>query len=305
MSKIDTKELRFIKKAQLKHGNTFNYTKVVFKDSHTKVSIICNIHGIFEQSPTNHLCGQGCPKCGKLSSNTTRSLGFKNFVDQSIIVHDKKYDYSKVNYKNNHTKIIIICLIHGEFNQTPQNHLLGKGCFTCAIQSIKNKLSKSTKEFIDQASVIHDNKYDYSKVVYSNSFDKVLIACKKHGLFSQQPVKHLCGQGCPTCNHLISKAEIKWLDSLSVPEEFRHKTIKINGKNYIVDAFDFNTNTIYEFYGDYWHGNPKKYDSQKMNLTVKKTFGSLYKKTVDRELALKNAKYNIVSIWESDFNKKE
>lgn len=301
MIKLDSKEMRFIEKAKLKHENLYDYSKVIYIDSHTRVKITCIIHGIFEQSPTCHLQGQGCPTCGKLSSNTTRSLGLKKFLDQAIVIHSEKYDYSNVHYKNNYTKIVIICRVHGEYNQTPQNHLLGKGCPKCAIQSIKNKLSKNTLEFIKQASVIHNNKYDYSEVIYSNSFDKIVIICKKHGMFLQQPVKHLCGQGCPKCNHIVSKAEIEWLDSLSIPEEFRHKTIKIGGKNFMVDAFDSNTNSIYEFYGDYWHGNPKKYDPKDINLTVKKTFGNLYQKTVNREIKLKNAGYSVISMWESDF----
>src|SRR5258708_1558397 len=163
------------------------------------------------------------------------------------------------------------------------------------------KLSKNTGTFICQSHIIHDKKYDYSKVEYVNAFTKVIIICPQHGDFSQQPVKHLVGQGCPKCFHHISKSEIEWLDSLSMPNEYRHKTLKINGKNYMVDAYDPTNNTIYEFYGDYWHGNPQKYKSDELNMINKKSFGTLYLKTVERENKIIQAGYKLITIWEMDF----
>lgn len=101
----------------------------------------------------------------------------------------------------------------------------------------------------------------------------------------------------------MSKLETKWLNYLKIPKKYRQTTIFINGKKYIVDAYDPRTNTIYEFNGDYWHGNPAKYASRDTNKQSNKTFGKLHKDTIKRESIFKLAGYNIISIWESDFLK--
>jgi ribosomal protein L37E len=297
------KNNNFVEKAVGKHNNIYDYSKINYVDSHTKVVIICSKHGEFEQSPTNHLQGQGCPKCGSEKSNKTRSNNVNNFIADANIKHNSVYDYSKVLYKNNYTKVIIICAKHGEFEQSPNLHLSGKGCSQCGRKSTTSKNTKNTLTFIRQAESIHNSKYDYSKVEYVNAYTKILIACKAHGDFTQLPIKHLCGQGCPRCVYTISKPEISWLDSIGVSEEYRHKTLKINGKNYMVDAYDPNTNIVYEFYGDYWHGNPNKYLPAAINVINKKSFGYLYAKTIERENKITEAGYKLVIIWESEYNK--
>lgn len=138
--KLTTNE--FIERAKLKHDNKYNYSKVEYINSKTKVIIICPIHGEFEQKPYNHLYGQGCPKCKtKLLSDK-----FKNKQDDIIkkfnIKHNNKYDYSKVEYINLTTPIAIICPIHGEFEQTPSNHLTGRGCPKCKQSHIENGVER-------------------------------------------------------------------------------------------------------------------------------------------------------------------
>ena len=134
------------------------------------------------------------------------------FIENSKMIHKNedgtpKYDYSKVEYKNNKTKVCIICPEHGEFWQTPHNHLLGHGCIKCRNE-INSKKSSYTKDyFILLANKKHNNFYDYSKVDYVNSRTKVCIICSIHGEFWQTPSMHLSGQGCPTCNK--SKLEIQ------------------------------------------------------------------------------------------------
>jgi hypothetical protein len=87
-----------------------------------------------------------------------------------------------------------------------------------------------------------------------------------------------------------------------VPSKYRHKTLKINNKRYNLDAYDPEKNIIYEFYGDYWHGNPMVYDINDTNTNVNKKFGLLYNDTMIREKDLKSLGYNLVTIWEHDFN---
>jgi hypothetical protein len=224
-----------------------------------------------------------------------RKLTQEEFVNKSILVHHNYYDYSLVKYIVNCNKVKIICPIHGEFLQTPNAHLLGKGCKKCSIKF-------SLDEFIELANKVHNYKYDYSKTNYIDSTKKIIIICPDHGEFSQRTNQHMFGHGCPKCAYVVSKPESMWLDRLSIPEEYRQKSLRVNMKNLRVDAYDPITNTIYEFYGDYWHGNPKVFDQNKIHPEMKKTYGEIYQRTINREVMLKAAGYNIVSIWEADYN---
>ena len=121
------------------------------------------------------------------------------FIECAKKIHGDKYDYSKVDYVNNHTKVCIICPIHGEFWQNPVNHLRGQGCRKCAVDSAKIRYAKPKSAFIEKAKKVHESKYDYSKVEYINNHTKVCIICPKHGEFWQTPRAHLGGNGCPKC----------------------------------------------------------------------------------------------------------
>ena len=185
----------FIHSAHKIHGDKYDYSKVVYKNNKTEVCIICPIHGEFYQTPNSHLKGRGCPICGG-----TKKLTKEDFITKAKEIHGDKYDYSKVVYKNNKTEVCIICPIHGEFYQTPKNHLSGRGCPKCS----GNK--KYTKEdFVQESSKVHGNKYDYSKVVYKNNKTEVCIICPIHGEFYQAPKNHLSGQGCPICGNGFNK----------------------------------------------------------------------------------------------------
>ena len=96
-----------------------------------------------------------------------------------------------------------------------------------------------------------------------------------------------------------------WLDYLKIPNDRNHRevTIKLNNTNYYVDGFDPINKVVYEFYGDYWHGNPKKFKPKGINRSNGLTFGFLYKNTKKREKLFKNANYKIISIWETNWNK--
>jgi ribosomal protein L36 len=190
----------FIEKAKKKHGNKYDYSKVKYNGAHKKVIIICKDHGEFKQTPGSHLTGKGWSKCSCPSCSGNIKLTTEEFIEKAQVKHGNKYDYSKVEYINNHTKVIIICIEHGEFKQTPGNHLSGKGCFTCSNILNAKKLSSTTEEFIKKAKKVHGDTYDYSKANYINNRKKVIIICKDHGEFKQQPNNHLNGNGCPTCN---------------------------------------------------------------------------------------------------------
>ena len=123
----------------------------------------------------------------------------EEFISEAVSVHANKYDYSKVEYVNAKTKVCIICPEHGEFWQTPNAHLMGRGCCKCGVRLRSELRSSNTEDFIDKAKVIHGDRYDYSRVVYNKAVEKVEILCKAHGEFNQIPSSHLSGVGCPKC----------------------------------------------------------------------------------------------------------
>jgi hypothetical protein len=200
----------FIEKSNLIHNNKYDYSLVEYKNNYTKIKIICPIHGIFEQTPSNHIhAKQDCPMC-----YGNKKMTIKEFIKKSNLIHNNKYNYSLVEYKNNYTKIKIICPIHGIFEQKPINHLVQKqGCMLCAG---KNK--KTTEEFISASKEIHGDLYDYSLVNYINNGKNVEIICPIHGVFKQRPDSHICrGHGCPICKN--SKGEqiiVKTLNDIKI-----------------------------------------------------------------------------------------
>ena len=238
----------FIKKANKKHGiGTYDYSKVNYIDSQTKVEIICPKHNSFYQIPTSHLQGTGCPICGgkiKLTKNS--------FINKSKKIHKFVYDYSKVNYINNRIKVCIICSEHGEFWQTPSNHLNGDECPICA-KLLMGKLRKYTSEkFIEKANEVHNYKYDYSKIKYNDSNSKIEIICPKHGSFWQKPSSHLQGIGCPKCNS--SKGEnfirIFLIDNeIEFEEQKKFKNCKFE-RNLMFDFYISKLNLCIEYDGE-------------------------------------------------------
>lgn len=203
MKKLTTEE--FIERAKKIHGNKYDYSKVNVVKAHEKVLIICPIHGEFLMTPSNHLSSQGCPKCRYVAVSEKLSDNKDSFCEKAKIIHGNKYDYSKLNYANNRTKVCIICPIHGEFWQSPNKHLMGQGCPYCGKEKI-GYLKRGNKElFVRKANKIHNGKYDYSKVEYINAHTKVCIICKEHGEFWQTPSDHLSKRGCPLCK--FSKLE--------------------------------------------------------------------------------------------------
>lgn len=193
----------FIKQSQKVHGERYDYSKVQYEKSDKKVCIICPEHGTFWQTPGSHLQGRGCPKCGRIEAGrkqshraldgSIRTSSTEVFIEKARTIHGDKYDYSKVKYINAHTKVTVICPVHGEFEITPNNHLSKHGCSKCACAPM------TRDDFIAKAKELHGDRYDYSCVEYTRSTDKVTILCPEHGEFLQEPRIHLSGKGCPAC----------------------------------------------------------------------------------------------------------
>ena len=131
----------------------------------------------------------------QLLAGTFHKWTTKSFIDAGNYIHGGRYRYDKTKYVRRDKKVIITCPVHGDFEQTPGNHLYGYGCPVCAGV---NKLMPDT--FIAKARKVHGDKYDYSLVAGDiSSHRKVTIICSEHGVFEQTPTGHLSGKGCPKC----------------------------------------------------------------------------------------------------------
>jgi very-short-patch-repair endonuclease len=133
----------------------------------------------------------------------SKKLSINTFSEKGKSVHNDKYDYSLVEYKNNKTKVKIICPEHGEFEQEASSHMRGTGCIKCSGQG------KTNEEYINIVEKIHNFKYDYSLTNYTGVFKKIKIICPKHGLFEQMSDKHLRGSGCKICRESKGEKLIK------------------------------------------------------------------------------------------------
>lgn len=284
-SKRSSKE-EWVKKAINTHGNLYDYSKVEYITARDKVIITCLIHGEFLQKAASHLEGVGCPKCFRNS----KKLKLEEFIERSTKIHDNKYDYSKVVYVDAHSKVTIICPIHGDFEQEANSHILGKGCIKCKYENQSIITRKSLENVILDFKKIHNNLYDYSNVEYVNNRTSVKIICHRHGEFLQTPDKHLQGHGCPTCNS--SKGELlisNWLKEnnikfkaqfeLITPEIARNSNklridffVKHNNKQYFIEY-----DGIQHFeYNEFFHKTIEGFEKQQRRDRVLNDFCELH-----------------------------
>ena len=206
-----TKE-KFIIKAKSIYGEKYDYTKVEYKNSKTKIIVICPEHGEFLAIPNNFLQGHACPTCGGRQRRTKDV-----FIERSLKKHANRYDYSKIEYRGADEPICIICPIHGEFWQKPSVHMNGHGCQMCFATP-----KASTYDFIEKAKSIYGDKYDYSKVDYQGNKIKVCIICHQHGEWWVTPNNFLRGSQCPKCYGTPKHTN----------EEFIEKAIDVHGNKY-------------------------------------------------------------------------
>jgi len=295
MVKCNTEET--IKKFKKKHSNKYSYELVKYKSAISKVSIICSKHGIFEITPNSHLNGSGCSLCGRERTGESKKSDTSLFVKSANRVHSHKYNYNRCTYITNLDNVTITCKKHGDFYQQARKHLSGQGCKKCANESqYCNFVEKCEKKYKD---------YLYSKVNYKGMYSDVIITCKKHGDFSIKATNfYHKGRGCKLCktyNKSIKEGE--WLDDMGIDNINRNVYINFGKKVFCVDGIDKKRKIIYEFYGDFFHGNPEVYKKTDINPLLKEEYGKLYKKTKDKENIIISNGYKIIYIWENDYNK--
>lgn len=255
----------FVKRARAVHGDKYDYSKTEYTGYGKKVYIVCPIHGEFWQNPQSHLNGNGCPACAGLKRYTT-----EEFIRKAQDIHGQKYDYSKTCYINKRTKLLITCPIHGDFFQTPSNHLSGQGCPECgkliatARQNNSKNRRKRTVEFQKELNTKFGEKYEVLGN-YVNNKTPIDIFCHavgkdgiEHGVFSARPDSLINGHGCPKCGRESSlrnslkkekkqsirkrKPKLKSIDAVEAQIKSKYPTVAI------VDKSEYqNTNTALSF----------------------------------------------------------
>lgn len=215
MPRKKTRE-EFIEQAAKKHGGKYDYSKVEYKNDHTPVKLKCNRCGtVFEQIPMSHLRGSGCDKCNrKVAMEERIKRAAAKFKKQATLKHNSKYTYDRFVYKGAKFLSIITCPIHGDFKQTPGNHLTGYGCDKCAREKKHAMFNQRGKEsFLSKVKKNHP--YDYQEFEYFDDYQRSNKEIQiKHlvcgNVFPQNPNKHLMGEGCPFCKSSRLEKEIRF-----------------------------------------------------------------------------------------------
>lgn len=282
-----TKNEIFIEKSKIIHLDTYDYNNINYIDNSTKVEIICKEHGSFLQTPNSHMNGSGCPKCGRIRMKNSKIDNSNKWLEDFTRVHSDKYDYSKVIYTGAINKIEIVCREHGSFFQRVSDHKTGKGCLKCGLLKARTTGIKSSmiasNNLIDNFIKVHNDRYDYSKVIYTTKNSKVEIICKEHGSFLQTPSSHKSGSGCPKCS--ISKGEqsiMNFLNKNNIKYETQYKfedcLSQTLQKKLSFDFYLFEKNMCIEYDGiqhfepiDKW-GGLDRFEKQTLNDKIKNEY---------------------------------
>ncbi len=308
----------FLKRAKEIHGDKIDYSHVSDKHingSNSEIPLKCNICQ-YEWTPSigGHINAQsGCPDC---SGNVPWTLN--RFLERAREIHGDKIDYAHVSDEHingNKCKVPLKCNIcKYEWSPPIITHIYHKtGCPNCA-----GKVPWTLNRFLERAKEIHGDKIDYShldeKDINNGCESRVPLKCNTCKCeWSPCINAHINAQsGCPNCSHRsYSKACIDWLKSIEASEgitiqcaispEGEFRIPSPNNRHYKLDGYCQFTNTVYEYHGDYWHGNPVKFDPDDINKTIGKSYGELYRKTIERENYIRSLGYNLIVRWETPF----
>lgn len=258
--KITTEE--FIERAKQIHGDKYDYSKVNYINSHTKICIICPKHGEFLQLPHSHLFGSGCPVCARIKRTSENT-----FIQRAKEVHGDKYDYSKTEYINKRTKVCIICPIHGEFWQRPHNHIHGKqGCPECGKKYAKEWRKNNYNVFLKASKERFGDAYSFPNIEneYENSHSKITIKCNKCGNeFVKIACDHITSShgGCQHCYFNKSKSEEE-IGNFILETIGDKSAVSFNDRNILknneLDIYIKSKKIAIEFNGLFWHSNKDK-----------------------------------------------
>lgn len=166
----------------------------------------------------------------------SKKLTLDQFIERSNKIHSFKYDYSISEYINNSIKLKIICPIHGIYEQSPNKHMSGQGCASCAITTRSKSKTIDSNTMVSRFISVHGDRYDYSNTIYKNARERVTIKCMKHGEFKQFAFEHLAGSNCKKCS-----AEKYTEGSFIASANLKHN----NKYNYENCAFTLRKNNVF------------------------------------------------------------
>lgn len=185
---------------KLVHGDKYDLSCTIFKGVDNDVTTTCSSHGEFS-IPAKYLKStRGCPVCGRKKASDKKKLTTDEFIRLANSAHNFKYNYTESVYLTAKSLINIKCPIHGQFQMQAHNHISGKGCVKCGIDSSSASRRLTLDVIIERFNSLHKNRYDYSNVIYNgDAHEHLSIICKEHGIFKQSYANHNSGKGCPLC----------------------------------------------------------------------------------------------------------
>ena len=285
-SYIRVNQEEFLTKALAQWGDRWDYSNTQYSGYKNPITVRCREHGEFTQQAGAHLSGAvGCVECWPRPRKTQ-----DEFIMEAKEVWGDRWDYSLVEYSDRTTKVKIVCVLHGEFSQTPVNHLRGvNGCVACSRASRLD----TNNEYVAKATQVWGNRWDYSGTLYSSSKELVRITCREHGTFTQRADGHINGYvGCPQCyTQPISNMETDlgdFVESLGVAVE-RNKRNLLPPFKQEIDVFVPDQRVAFEFNGLYWHGS---------------TFKPYYYH-YDKWFMAKSNHIKLIQIWEDDWRDRQ
>ena len=275
-----SKEL-FIKRANEIHNNYYDYSLIKdYTNNKSTYEIICPKHGIFKIRGDTHLRGIKCKKCA-YEENAKNSLSnIKDVIKKFKEKHGETYQYKMETFKGWNHNMVISCRIHGDFLQTPGNHINSSGCYKCSREQVGKNQSISFEEFKLKAKKVHGNNYDYSKIKWISQSEKVNIICNEHGNFFQRAREHLRGHGCPRCNLSHGEREIRlFLKERNIEFEEQKKFEGLIYKGELrCDFYLPKFNCVVEYNGlqhykavEFWGGEKSLLENQKRD-KIKRNF---------------------------------
>lgn len=213
---------------------SFNYDQVPDEfDQADSIPIECLTHGVFYQKPIRHVYGGKCPSCVKDYKRSLlvdrNSITTEDFISKSKLKFKDRFSYSKTIYKSKCELITLTCLKHGDIEIPAFQHF--RYNFGCPVCSKEIPLIKKTEQRIDKARKIHQNRYNYSRVIPCTDTNKVEIICPKHGSFFQYLYDHSeKATGCPDCSIENGRLTL---------EEFKTRSKELSQDRYGYDKVSF------------------------------------------------------------------
>lgn len=208
--KLTTAE--FIERANKKHGNHYDYSRVKYINSKTDVEIGCRIHKnyFFWQAPSNHLQGKGCDECGGSKPKT-----FEEFKLEASQLHGGYYAYYEDSFKNMRAKTLIYCPVHGDFSQHPYVHLKPSGCKKCADDfRAENSRDERFDNFKGRLSEKFSNTISCVESRFINYDTNADFVCKEHNTFTATPRNVINSKyGCSECFKDARKRNTSYFDN--------------------------------------------------------------------------------------------